>query len=661
MIRLCLPLLLSLLVAALNLSAQQNYNQTEPFLKANSFWAWYDNNGLDFSSGSPVHEPTALQQVTYDHLQEGVSSVSDPITGELLFYTDGRRVLDRNHNLMSNGDSLYGNFLGNAVQGSCIVPVIGTEDQYYLFSMGHPYDGSSPFFKGLYYSIVDMSLSGGNGGILATEKNMLIDTSTYNEAMIAIPGNNCNVWLLTHHAGSKDFLAYEISASGISPSPVVSQGVYKSLDIGYHLSVSPDRGKVSMTNSVPAFWSEFILNEGKLFSELLKFDPETGVLSDGIAIVPQYNLQGVPGSVEVCAAYTSAFSPNSEVLYITQSPIPDGYGYSFLAQFDLSTYDSMSINSSHSIIDTLPLGIDKDSLGISELYRAALKSYNDSIYIFNCASGNLSRINNPNGLGQTCDLQKNAISLPVPYETHRWLASAPNEVVYPVSSAVNGLVLDTGICEPYLLRPEVIAPGLSYVWQDGSTDTFFSIDSPGTYWVSYSYFEDNCIYIRTDSFRITDGEINPAPAININVNVLGTAHAYASYQWMKDGSLIPGAIDSTLTVDENGDYQVIVSNEFGCVDTSAIYPVTNQSGSGIYPYSKNEAIKIYPNPARDVIFIDAKTNVSFSLLSSDGKEIFSNQVEKQIDLRGLSQGVYLLKVFDRFGILIHASKITKLD
>ena len=44
------------------------------------------------------------------HTREGVASISDPETGDLLFYTDGTTVWNRQHSVMLNGKDLLGNY-----------------------------------------------------------------------------------------------------------------------------------------------------------------------------------------------------------------------------------------------------------------------------------------------------------------------------------------------------------------------------------------------------------------------------------------------------------------------------------------------------------------------------------------------------------------------
>ena len=50
-------------------------------------WVFGNHAGLDFSSGTPVAFQTAIAG-----FGEGEASVCDPVTGQLLFYTEGSLV-----------------------------------------------------------------------------------------------------------------------------------------------------------------------------------------------------------------------------------------------------------------------------------------------------------------------------------------------------------------------------------------------------------------------------------------------------------------------------------------------------------------------------------------------------------------------------------------
>src|SRR3970040_2481571 len=77
---------------------------------------WYFGNyaGLDFNSGNPV-ALTNGKLVT----KEGCTTISDK-DGNLLFYTDGSLVYNKNHQVMPNGYGLQGH--NSSTQSAIIVP-----------------------------------------------------------------------------------------------------------------------------------------------------------------------------------------------------------------------------------------------------------------------------------------------------------------------------------------------------------------------------------------------------------------------------------------------------------------------------------------------------------------------------------------------------------
>jgi len=70
-------------------------------------WYFGDHSGIDFKSGEP--------QVLVDGVlkaEAGCASICDE-NGNILFYTNGNKVWNRNHQLMANGDTLNGSQLVN--------------------------------------------------------------------------------------------------------------------------------------------------------------------------------------------------------------------------------------------------------------------------------------------------------------------------------------------------------------------------------------------------------------------------------------------------------------------------------------------------------------------------------------------------------------------
>lgn len=61
--------------------------------------------GLDFNTTPP----SVLNGGQID-TREGCASISNRSTGEILFYTDGTKVWDKNHQITPNGNALKGDY-----------------------------------------------------------------------------------------------------------------------------------------------------------------------------------------------------------------------------------------------------------------------------------------------------------------------------------------------------------------------------------------------------------------------------------------------------------------------------------------------------------------------------------------------------------------------
>src|SRR5262245_2759871 len=85
--------------------------------KRANVWYFGTNAGVNFNSGSPVAITGAL------NTWEGCASMSDKNTGQILFYTDGVTVYNKNHVTMTNGSGLYG--YSSTTQSAVIVPKPG--------------------------------------------------------------------------------------------------------------------------------------------------------------------------------------------------------------------------------------------------------------------------------------------------------------------------------------------------------------------------------------------------------------------------------------------------------------------------------------------------------------------------------------------------------
>ncbi len=576
----------SLLLAALlccgygGVQAQTYYNKQPEFIKANSQWVFGNKLGLDFNMPGIDAYCTKISTVHPSIAWEGVASVADPATGTLLFYTDGRRCWNRNHDLM---DTSYfnGDIQHSTTQGVCIVPMIDSPGKYYVFiltgRMGYVYY-PPPYPGYLYYAVVDMGLNNGLGGISAP--NILLDTVPLSEAMIAIPDHCGGIWLVVHHAEEAQFRAWHITASGIATNPVVSvtgtriQG-NATITLPFvgartvpayatgGMTVSPDRRKIALANVSPDRMFNGVL--------LCKFDPATGMASDAVLV----DSMGL-------TSYCAAFSPDNTRLYLSnESYNPNNLARPVvtLNQYTVSVYDSSAIAGSRVILDT----VDNYRNTSTSYFRL----YDGKIYVSATVDSFLSVIHDPNQAGLACNYQSRAISVvPVPrcppannYNSTEITTghSLPTEVVYPfyAPDTIYRLMLDTMIC----LSPGESFPPMRFragddfsrwQWDDGSTDSIRTITAPGVYWVRHIN-EGPCGGAAIDTYAvgsaaIPDFSLGEDRALCGDGLTLEPGIAADSYTW-SDGSR-----GSTLYVAASGTYWVRAGNGDGhCTAADTIH------------------------------------------------------------------------------------------
>ena len=94
--------------------------------KEANIWYFGDHAGLDFNSGVPV-ALTDSQMFTH----EGCAVLSNS-AGQLLFYTDGKTIWNKNHQVMMNGTGLMGDF--SSTQSAIIVPKPSSSTLFYVFT-----------------------------------------------------------------------------------------------------------------------------------------------------------------------------------------------------------------------------------------------------------------------------------------------------------------------------------------------------------------------------------------------------------------------------------------------------------------------------------------------------------------------------------------------
>lgn len=647
-----------------------------------SNWFFAKNNGLSFSSS----QPSILSggQVT---MAEGASTISDKI-GQLLFYSDGITVWNKNHEIMENGIGLAGGALGSSTQGCLIVPKPNNEDEYFVFTTDE--QGGT---KGLQYSTVSMAFNNGLGKVIL--KNELLLTPCTEKITAVKHCNKKDYWVITHKYDSDAYYAYLVTGNGVNPVPVISHTgsfVYTGFNtmIG-SLKASPD-GKylIALHSSIAA--------------DLSNFNNQTGQVSNTTNIF----------SNNYGNFYGAEFSINSDKLYISVLTYWNRntfYTCSGIFQYDLSSPLIADIkNSEFEVYQYYPPNTSLGSLQRGPDNRIYLAQYNLKY---------LSVINNPEISGSGCNFVDKAIDLPFPgggglpnfvtnynisLDTFKvvdtnlcinkpvrfefkpgkdvtsilWnfgdstsgnqnqsVVLNPQHVFNTPGTYTIELIIrntcgddtvrkqisvgdisvfigtDTLICQSqqYTITPVIVGAG-TYLWQNGATTPTLNVSLPGMYWLEFKDNVSGCA--KSDSIVIS---LKPTPTIDLGKDtvickgeslLLNAYYDGAKYKWSTNDT------SSTLLINNQGKYWVDVSLN-GCSVRDSIFINT----STLSPPQFSLGEQKYLCPGEEIILSPGLRNVSYYW--QNGSRLPSYKITKP--------GLYYVRVSNICGTSIDSVNI----
>lgn len=302
-----------------------------------NIWYFGDNAGIDFNSG--VAAPLTNGSL---NTIEGCASVCDT-AGNILFYTNGVTVYNRQHAIMSNGTGLFGD--QSTIQSALIVPDQKDDNIYFIFTMD---DGFGP--NGLNYSIVDMAQQAGLGAV--TSKNNYLGGPYYESLTAVRHATSRGVWVVAVTQNNL-FHSYLVDTTGVISAPVASQ-----------LNISVLGGQLQSSPN-----SKFLGNAKYLFS----FDNTTGAVSTFLFLQQ--------------SGLSSEFSPDGSRFYAADP-------FTGIYQFDLNAGSPAAIWNSRTLVYDTGGGF----LNVGSMQRAP----DGKIYIARPQVDSLMIIKNPNILGLSC-------------------------------------------------------------------------------------------------------------------------------------------------------------------------------------------------------------------------------------------------------------------
>ena len=325
----------------------------------------HDNNWV-FSMVNENVEPWGSSVMSFDAVGKKFLPIDSEITisltgtsmsdkgGDLIFYTNGLQIADKNGNVMENGEGLNPGFgeedeFGySQIQGIFSLPSPKNEEEYYLFHLNRDhvngYFGIEPLE--VLYTKIDMSANNGLGKVVEKNVNILGSETPPFDTLIenfsaARHGNGRDWWIIVPSMVSNEIYSFQLTPEGIvnknsQPANIIpdtsNSTVWLSIEepfiIGGQNIFSPDG-------------NTYVLKDLWGYIHFFDFDRCSGLLSNQRTIETKfYHPRGDNP--------TSAISPSSRYYYYY-------YEYPYILQIDLWE-------------DKLEKGID--TVGVYDKYKS---------------------------------------------------------------------------------------------------------------------------------------------------------------------------------------------------------------------------------------------------------------------------------------------------
>lgn len=574
-------------------------------------WYFGEQAGIEFTNG-----PLAILDANNQDANEGCATVSD-VNGDLLFYTNGVTVWNKEHQVMVNGTNIGGS--EDAAQNSLIMPYGSDQTMFYLFTTEEVY-GTGEY--ALRYSIIDMKEDAARGAVIV-KNNKLMDNSTERITGSGFSGSDI---ILAHEFGNNMFRAYETSDNGLSgaifsPAGEVHDFMDELSGTGY-MKISPTLGQIAVnipgTNEVEIldfdqgevsnprlintgendlYGMEFSPGGLKLYlttssgsSRLIQYDLDSLDSADPVGDISATRFDGYPQGANYGALQTGPNGiiymaiDNSGSLGTINTPDGDDAGAGFNASgFDLSGRISrlglpnFAQNQSPPVVEpsmTIALACAGQETSFSATGRDPNNSIENYLWIF--------------GDGTSAAVQDttHVYDFPGTYTVQLVLSNRCDvDTTLSQTITINNIPevptvpTDTALCDqPIVLTAwPVNNPDFSYYWSTGDSTRQITVSSPGIIDVAIINTVTGC---NSDTLQVLLADARPAINLggdqqlcqNETVTPLDAQVVNATYSWAVDG--VVSGVNRTFDIDVSTagvfEYTLEVTNTFGCIGRDTI-------------------------------------------------------------------------------------------
>ncbi len=368
------------------------------------------SSGLPFGGTNIDFDNGGLPYYIYRNMPFGESNcVITDKNDSVLFYSNDYYIANRlddtlfNSNHLNSGSYYSPNWITYGmplINGITALPVINDSTKYLLL-----HEGLQPTLPGYYsslglnYSVLDMQVDSGHGG-LSIKDSLLINDTLFNGNISFIKhGNGRDWWMLLHRSHSDVYYKILYTVNGFDT--IMQQSIGSILQYGSdgQSGFSPDGARFALVD--------------ENLVEVFNFNRCDGMLSNPIS----FSINEPPFINGL------TFSPNSKLLYVTT--------YDKIRQYNL---DSANVAATENIVAQWDSFYSPSPPFATFFGFCKITPFN-TIYISTVnGTDYLHVINNPNDTGVSCNVIQHGLHLPT-YNGNT-IAQYPNYFMGPMTGSI---------------------------------------------------------------------------------------------------------------------------------------------------------------------------------------------------------------------------------
>ncbi len=533
---------------------------------------------------------------------------------------------------MQNGNNIKGN--RHASQGALIVKKPSSNNIYYLFTTVDT--SQSPSEYGLYYSVIDLDLDSGLGGVTDEKNIKLQETWDVIDKIIGVKHkNNKDIWIIARKFNEDGYVSFLLTENGISDLPVFSQSIDVAIpDVLGNIKMSFNKRYI-----ITAYYADNGGNEVPQF-EISNFNSETGEVNFKYTLRFYGENNGInhePWGVE--------FSPDSKYCYL--SIFTEGSSN----EMELFQLDMQYISDSAQFFDSRIKIASGPTQGLQLAIdgRIYLTGIDYSFYDY------LSVINRPWERGTACQYEADAVFLDFDNNNRTVGNFLPNILVdYLFRFEWQGRCSSQAFTFKPNFQPTPTYIRWSFSDPGAGADSISYLLRPTHYFTHAGEFEVKVTVNYPDgrlekTSRVLTVDPSPQPDLGpdtikceIGEITLSAGNEDGMYVW-STGDF--GFNKNEVTVADSGWYSVQVTNDILCPGFDSIYV-------GFYPPAEfiEDNLNIVPTSCGGSsgqilgLQISGAGPFTFEWQDADG-----NIVGNSLDVSSLGVGNYFLHIFDDNG------------